>query len=79
MKLEHCIIESFFMIQWAVFDELETPSWLVSFWKGLCKFIIQIRLSQDIMKSSKKLNDRSITEEVMKKVSLWNREQLSTE
>ena len=52
------------MLKCTNFTKLVTPSWLVSLWKGSCQFSIQLRMSQDIIKSSKQLNDRSITEEV---------------
>ena len=53
VQLELSIAESFFMLQHADVSELVKTSWVVSLWKGLCQFNIQIRLSQDIMKSSK--------------------------
>lgn len=37
-----------------------TPSSLESLWKGLGQFNVQIRTSQDSIRSSKQRNDRSI-------------------
>ena len=59
MQLELDATEYLFMLN----TDFETPYWLTSLWQGLSRFNIQIRLSQDIIRSAKQRNDRSIAAE----------------
>lgn len=72
LEIESLAQESFFVLQHTENMNFLISSWLEHLWQGLCRFNIQMILSQDIIRSSKQRNGRYIILKEIKTIFFIN-------